>query len=146
MLSQGVLFTSDTVTFTQKNEKQTNNEDKEEIQSPQKATLSMSKTTKEQREALFSRTSKLCLSLLPNLLVYDAPLILQVAHSSSPVHLALAIILEARRSLGISSEVQNGCRVSDMALLFMAFGDKILACKKARGTSESDQKEQDLLH
>lgn len=36
----------------------------------------MTETTDEQREALFSRTSKLCLSLLPNLLVYDAPLIL----------------------------------------------------------------------
>ena len=67
------------------------------------------------------------MSLLPNLLVYDGPLTLQAAESSSPVHMALAIIIEARRSLGIESNVINQCRVSDVALFFICFGDMLLA-------------------
>lgn len=84
------------------------------------------------------------MSLLPNLLVYDAPLILQAAQATSPVHLALAIIVEARRSLGVSSAHVNGCRVSDAALLLMSFGDALLPKKRFRATNEKRHSEPEL--
>ena len=104
--------------------------------SQQRCTVALSETIAAQREALFSRMWKLCMSLLPSLLVYDAPLTLRSAQATSPVHLALAIIVEARRSLGIQSSIINRCRVSDVALLFMAFGDALMPEHQIRPTSE----------
>jgi hypothetical protein len=84
------------------------------------------------------------MSLLPNLLVYDAALVLQAAQESSPVHLALAIVVEARRSLGVNSQVVNECRIGDAALLLMAFGDGLLPKKRYRATNEKKSNDSEL--
>lgn len=57
------------------------------------------------------------------------------------MHLALAIIVEARRSLGIHSSAIDGCRVSDVALLLMAFGDALIPEHQIRPTSDKPQME-----
>lgn len=143
-----MLFTTDTITFTQKQEgasasKDDSHDDK--MHGPSlKTTIPISETTEAQRQALFSRISKLCMSLLPNLLVYDASLTLQAAQASSPVHLALAIIVEARRSLGVSIELTNDGRVSDAALLFMAFGDSLLPQRRFHATNEKRPAEPEI--
>ena len=131
LLSQGALFTTDCVNEGSKEGSPAANEDAENEdpnrRDPYKRTTRLSEATKEQREALFSRLSKLCLSLLPNLLVYDAPLVLLAAQETSAVHQAVAIIIEARRSLGIWSEHACGYgSAGDVALMFMAFGDALL--------------------
>lgn len=143
-----MLFTTDTISFAQKRESASKDkEDDSEDRTrgpPQKTAIPMAETSEAQRETLFSRVSKLCMSLLPNLLVYDASLILQATQATSPVHLALAIIVEARRSLGVSSELINDCRVSDAALLFMAFGDALLPKKRFRASNEKRPSEPEI--
>ena len=90
LLSQGVIFTSDQVSFSQKQDEKSVaptdevgiskvNELNKKGSSPQKTTVQACDIEEVQREALFYRMWKLCMSLLPNLLVYDGPLTLQAA-------------------------------------------------------------------
>jgi hypothetical protein len=98
LFSQGVIFTTDV-----------------KRESRQERGCPVSEMSVHEHESILTKAKQICLRWWPELLIYDAEFLLS-AHVPTPVHLALAIVLHCRKSIGLHPLLPEELRM-------IAFGD-----------------------